>query len=257
MTPEPGRPPFATGGLIPAPVPVAFADDGCCFPPLAFIPAAAQMRTNPGRGEAPMSRTGPRMRTREAALRAAVDIAAVDADAAMHPHPVSDLGDRVDEVLHAAAAIHAWLTAPVRLRPMRFGPVTDQAAGRVIHPSKETGDLPMGNLQLGDNQLVTATVVADDADNYPTSDTLTWTASPADAVVLTPSADTLSCVVAGAVPTPGVVVTATDPNGLTVSGNVDVVSGPAAALSLSFGAVTAQPAPAASTIPAPPAAPAA
>jgi hypothetical protein len=57
----------------------------------------------------------------------------------------------------------------------------------------------MANLELGDIQQVTATVVPDDADNQPTTDTLTWTASVETAVTLQPSADTLSCVILGAV----------------------------------------------------------
>lgn len=155
-----------------------------------------------------------------------------------------DLG----HLLHDANQIYAWLTAPVRLT-LAFGPITDQASGAVVSPDHE-GATPMANLELGDSQQVTATVVPDDADNQPTTDTLTWTASAPTAVTLQPSADTLSCVILGAVPTPNVIITATDPNGLTVTGELDVVAGPATSLSLSFGAVTAQPAPAASATPA-------
>lgn len=140
--------------------------------------------------------------------------------------------------LDDASQIYRWYTAPVRLR-LTFGPILDQASGVVVSPDHE-GATPMANLELGDVQQVTATVVPDDADNQPTTDTLTWTASVDTAVTLQPSADTLSCVILGAVPAEGVVITATDPNGLTVTGELDVVAGPAATLSLSFGAVTAQ-----------------
>lgn len=151
------------------------------------------------------------------------------------------LEHRVTHVLHAADRIYAWITQPppVARLTLTLGPVTDRAG-----PDHQ-GALLMANLQLGDTQNVTATVVADDAAGEPVPDQLTWTAEPAAAVSLTPSADTLSCVIGGLVPTAGVVITATDPAGNTVTGDVDVVGGPASALSLSFGPVSDKTPPAA------------
>lgn len=148
---------------------------------------------------------------------------------------------RVREVLRAAEQIYAWITqpaAPARLT-LTFGPVTDRGTHHTLQ-----GDTLMANLQLGDTQEVTATVVADDAAGNVVPDQLTWAASPAAAVSLTPSADTLSCVIGGLVPTAGVVITASDATGNTISGDVDVIGGPASALSMSFGPVSDKPAPA-------------
>lgn len=147
---------------------------------------------------------------------------------------------RTHNALRAADQILAWLATPgpAASLTLTFGPITDQATGQAVTPTQ--GDTPMANLELGDTQTVTATVVPDDADNQPTTDTLTWTASDTAAVTLIPSDDTLSCVINGAQPATDVVITATDPNGLTITGTLDVVAGPATSLSLSFGAVTAQ-----------------
>jgi hypothetical protein len=124
------------------------------------------------------------------------------------------------EILRTATELYDWLAQPV-------------------HLSLTFGETNMSNVELGDNQKVSATVVPDDAAGQPTVDTLSWTASVPTAVSLTPSADTLSCVINGLVPTAGVVITATDPNGLAVSGTVDVIAGAATSLNLTFGPVTA------------------
>jgi hypothetical protein len=168
--------------------------------------------------------------------------------------PHLSAAERAALALQAADRIYAWLTTPgpaVRLSPLSFGPVTDRATGQVTTP-EPSGDI-MGNLQLGDVDQVTATAIPLDGDGQPTTDTLVWTASVPDAVELAPSADTLSCVIGGGTPTPGVVVTATDSAGNTTSGDIDVTSGPATSLSLQFGPVTPKVAPA----PAGPAAPSA
>ena len=138
------------------------------------------------------------------------------------------------EILRTATELYDWLAQPVHLS-LTFSPVIDALTGAAI-PFGETN---MSNVELGDNQKVSATVVPDDAAGQPTVDTLSWTASVPTAVSLTPSADTLSCVINGLVPTAGVVITATDPNGLAVSGTVDVIAGAATSLNLTFGPVTA------------------
>jgi len=153
---------------------------------------------------------------------------------ALDRHRPSSIEQRpvpLHDVLHTGTEIYDWLARPVQLR-LTFGPVTDASGAAITQ-----GDT-MSNIELGDNQTVTATVVPDDAAGQATTDTLTWTASVETAVSLTPSADTLSCVIDGLVPTEGVVITATDANGLTVSGTVDVIAGAAASLNLTFGAVT-------------------
>lgn len=190
---------------------------------------AALISTEPG---APT----PREQLRLAAVSVAVDLADADpcdCDDRHHEH-------RLREALRAAEQIYAWITqpaAPARLT-LTFGPVTDRGTHHTLQ-----GDTLMANLQLGDTQEVTATVVADDAAGNVVPDQLTWAASPAAAVSLTPSADTLSCVIGGLVPTAGVVITATDTAGNSISGDVDVIGGPASALSMSFGPVSDKPAP--------------
>jgi len=187
---------------------------------------------------APAVAPTPREQVRLAAVSLAVDL-----DEDTGPCDCDDgdpLQHRVRDVLRAADRIYAWITEPapaVRLT-LTFGPVTDRAT----HPQTTKED-PMANLQLGDTQQVVATVVADDAAGNVVPDQLTWTAVPDTAVSLTPSADTLSCVIGGLVPTAGVVITATDTAGNEVTGDVDVIGGPASALSLSFGAVSDKPAP--------------
>lgn len=146
-----------------------------------------------------------------------------------------------DAVLGVAEQLYAWLTRPVSLS-LSFGPVVEPSTGALSQPLFSsvyfTGATYMSNLQLGDSQQVSATAVALDADGQPTTDALTWTASVATAVSLTPSSDTMSCVVAGLVPTVDVVITATDTLGNSTTGTLDVVSGPATSLSLQFGPVT-------------------
>lgn len=186
---------------------------------------------------APAVAPSPREQLRLAAVSLAVDLDDADpcdCDDRHHEH-------RLREALRAADRIYAWVTAPAPAAhlTLTFGPVTDRA-----NPQTKLGDTPMANLQLGDTQEVTATVVADDAAGNVVPDQLTWAASPDTAVSLTPSADTLSCVIAGLVPTAGVVITASDATGNTISGDVDVIGGPASALSMSFGPVSDKPAPA-------------
>lgn len=152
-----------------------------------------------------------------------------------------------DVVREIADELYAWVIAPMSLSKLQFGLVTDRATGlindprygaRLHSPYYDSGASPMSNLQLGDSQQVTATATALDADNQPTTDTLTWTSSDTTAVSLTPSADTMSCVIDGLIPTTNVTITATDSLGNVTSGELDVVSGPATSLSLQFGPVT-------------------
>ena len=187
---------------------------------------------------APAAAPTPREQLRLAAVSLAVDL---DNAEPCGCGEETHLEHRLTQALHAADRIFAWVTepAPVAHLTLTFGPVTDRATH-----SPTTKEDPMANLQLGDSQQVTATVVADDAAGNIVPDTLTWAASPDTAVSLTPSDDTLSCVIGGLVPTAGVVVTATDTAGNSISGDVDVIGGPASALSLSFGAVSDKAAPA-------------
>jgi hypothetical protein len=175
------------------------------------------------------------MYARESALAQAVQTHHADS------HP------QARAILATADTYLDWLTQPVALT-LAFGTPVDRGSGR---PAPTTGDDPMANLELGDNQQVVATAVALDAGGQPTTDTLTWTASASAAVSLTPSADTMSCTIDGLVPTPGVVITATDTLGNTTTGELDVVGGPATTLSLQFGPVTTRtPAPATAETPA-------
>lgn len=181
-----------------------------------------------------------RVQLRRDLLRTAVEIA----------RPLEDcLG--TDPVLEIADQLYAWVLRPMQLKPLMFGVVSERASGEQIfpyltHPGQRPIYTDSGatfmNLQLGDSQQVTATAVALDADGQPTADTLTWVASIPAAVSLTPSADTMSCLIDGLVPTVNVTITATDSLGNTSSGELDVVAGPATSLSLQFGAVSDRPA---------------
>jgi hypothetical protein len=177
--------------------------------------------------------TTDRMQLRVAAVALAAQLDANE----LGPRHVG-IEQRIREALKGADQIYAWYIAAQSLT-LTFGPVTDQATGQVVTPAPE-GAPPMANLELGDTDQVTATAVPLDADKQPTTDTLTWTASVPAALTLTPSADTLSCLILGAVPTESVVVTATDSAGNETTGEIDVVAGPATSLSLSFGPVTPQ-----------------
>lgn len=170
-----------------------------------------------------------RVQLRLESVRAAIEIA----------RPIEECFG-TDAVLELADQVYAWLIRPVTLA-LTFGPVALRSTGEFVHPTYRhyfTGAFYMSNLQLGDTQQVTATAVALDADGNPTSDTLSWSASVATAVSLTPSADTMTCVIGGLVPTTGVVITATDTHGNTTTGDLDVVAGPATSLTLQFGPVT-------------------
>lgn len=189
-----------------------------------------------------------RMRLRELAVQTAVSLSFQqpqhlvrsdydgpgDLPPAIETESHRTLEHQVREVLHAATDIYAWLIQP-RVLAWTWGPIVDRATGAVITPAQGAN---MANPQLGDAQQITATVTPDDAAGYATTDTLAWTASDETAVSLTPSADTLSCVIDGLVPTAGVVITATDPNGVSITGDVDVVAGQASTLTMSFGTPT-------------------
>lgn len=183
----------------------------------------------PGQAPDPVSR----VLVRRDLLRTAVELA----------RPIEECVG-ADAVLEIADELYGWVFRPMAIKPLSFGPILDRATGAVNDPRYSSsaftyqGDHQMSNLQLGDSQQVNAFTQPLDADNQPTTDTLVWSASAPAAVGLTPSADTLSCVIAGLVPTTGVAITATDSLGNTTSGDVDVVAGQPASLSLQFGPVT-------------------
>jgi hypothetical protein len=173
-----------------------------------------------------------RLQLRTAALEAASRIAAGDCQ----PMQV-----KVQQVVHATEQFYQLLTAegpPVRL-VLRSGMVYRIVNGRRVF---DGWPIRKGTaMQLKDNQQVDLTVEAVDAKGFDVADTITWTASDTTAVSLVPAPDGKTVTVVANSPAVGVVLTATDGAGLTVTDTVDVITGDAVALKITEGTPVDQP----------------
>jgi len=163
-----------------------------------------------------------------------------------------DVGDTA-AILREADAFYHWLTGPhpvARLILTADAPV-DKPTGRLTFrlptPSRRIEN-PV-QLELLDTKDVTVRVKPVDTEGYVAPDSVTWSAADSTgtattAVTLTPSEDTLSCYVASGAPTPGVVVTATDPDGNVATITIDVLSSAVASLEMTADEPVDKPAPA-------------
>lgn len=97
-------------------------------------------------------------------------------------------------------------------------------------------------MQITDTQQFDITVEAKDSKGNDVPDSLSWTISSTAGTTLTvDDATTLKVTIVAGNPEAGIVVTATDPNGLTGSVTFDVVGGAATILNLTPGSPTEQP----------------
>ncbi len=165
------------------------------------------------------------LQERETALAAAVDVLA---EALETPSP--------ETVLAYASAFLAFISG-ARLR-LSVDPLTYEQGTALHQPTRYVGD----TVQLTDTQQVTLTVEPEDSKGDPTSDTLTWSSSDTTGTILTltPSADTLSCLVVAGVPGLGTVVTATDGT-LSATESIDVLAGAVTSLVITAGTPEEQP----------------
>jgi len=173
---------------------------------------------------------------RIAALEAASRTAAADC---MYVPPQM----RTHNVLHSADQFYQWLTAedPAVRLVLTAGMVSEIVNGkRVI----DGWPIRKGTaMQLKDTQQVDLAVEAVDAKGFDVvGDTISWTASDTTAVTLVPAPDGKTVTVVANSPAVGVVLTATDNNGLTVTDTIDVITGDAVALKITEGTPVDQPA---------------
>lgn len=174
-----------------------------------------------------------RIHLRIAALEAASRIAATD----WAPMQV-----RVQQTKHATEQFFELLTAedPAVRLVLTAGMVSEITDGkRVI----DGWPIRKGNaMQLKDTQQVDLAVEAVDSKGFDVvGDAITWTASDTTAVTLVPAPDGKTVTVVANSPAVGVVLTATDSNGLTVTDTVDVITGDAVALKITEGTPVDQP----------------
>lgn len=174
-----------------------------------------------------------RVHLRMAALEAASLIAAGDC----RPMQV-----KIQEVRHATEQFFELLTAedPAVRLVLTAGMVSEIVNGkRVI----DGWPIRKGNaMQLKDTQQVDLAVEAVDAKGFDVlGDTISWTASDTTAVTLVPAPDGKTVTVVANSPAVGIVLTATDTNGLSVTDTVDVIPGDAVALKISEGTPVDQP----------------
>lgn len=172
---------------------------------------------------------------RMAALAAASRVAAADC---MYLPPQM----RVQHVLCGADQYYQWLTAedPAVRLVLTPGMVYEIVNGkRVI----DGWPIRKGNaMQLQDTKQVDLGVEAVDSKGFDVvGDTVTWTASDTTAVTLVPSPDGKTVTVVANSPAVGVVLTAVDNNGLTITDTVDVIPGDAVALRITEGTPVDQP----------------
>lgn len=174
-----------------------------------------------------------RIYLREVALREACRVVAADC----LPAQV-----KAQQAVHAAAQFFEWLTAedPAVRLVLTAGMVYEIANGqRVIvgWPVRKGR-----TMQLKDTQQVDLAVEAVDAKGFDVvGDTITWTSSDTTAVTLVPAPDGKTVTVVANSPAVGVVITAADENGLTVTDSIDVIPGDAVALRVTEGTPVDQP----------------
>lgn len=158
---------------------------------------------------------------------------------ARHDHGDSAVG----QVLEAAGEFTRWLLARPHRLHLRPAPFTfQQPAYPGAAVRTQTGDDGM-SVTISDTQQISYACEPEDSKGVAVADTLTWSADDGGAVVtLTPSADTLSCVVAAVAPG-SATITVSDGN-LSGADLVTVTAGPVATLVLTPGAVSDEPVPA-------------
>lgn len=140
------------------------------------------------------------------------------------------------QVLDVAALFDTWLAQPAPVAS--FTITADAPSDRPTN-----GDNPM-SLTFPDSQqdtLRVANVV--DSEGEGVTDTFTWTVDNADVLVLTPAADTLSCLVVPGTVAGSAVVTATASDGVVRTFAVDVTTGPTAAFEITSDGPVDRPAP--------------
>lgn len=152
-------------------------------------------------------------------------------------------GDTAKKILADAAEFATWLESRPHHLTLTAGSETYQQPdypGPAV-PTK-TGDNGM-SVTLTDTQQVSYSVAAEDSKGFAVTDALTWSSDDNGAVVtLTPSADTLSCVVAAVAP--GTATLSVTDGTLSASDSIDVTPGGVASLVLTAGAITDEAAPA-------------
>lgn len=174
-----------------------------------------------------------RIHLRMAALEAASRIAAGEC---------APMQVKVQQVTHATEQFFALLTAedPAVRLVLTAGMVYEIANGKRV---VDGWPIRKGTaMQLKDNQQVDLAVEAVDAKGFDVlGDTITWTASDATAVTLVPAPDGKTVTVVANSPAVGIVLTATDTTGLTVTDTIDVITGDAVALKITEGTPVNQP----------------
>lgn len=146
---------------------------------------------------------------------------------------------RAPELLVIAQQFYDWLEGPAQLDLTVDSVTYDQATpdGPGV-PTRMKGNI----VQLTDLQQVSLSVAEADSKGQPVSDALTWSVDNSDVVVITPSADGLSCLcVAGVEGSATVTVTdATVDPALTASEPFLVVGSAPTSLTISAGDVQDQ-----------------
>lgn len=96
-------------------------------------------------------------------------------------------------------------------------------------------------MQITDTQQFDIDVTPEDSKGDAVPDSLTWTiSSTAGTTLAVDDATTLKVTIVAGAPEAGIVVTATDPNGLTGTLSFDVIGGTATTLNLAAGTPTEQ-----------------
>ena len=175
-------------------------------------------------------------------------IAALFTAACLEAPAFESLGEAVREVTTAADGLYTWLTAPSPIVSLQI--TADPPADRPPRPTTPEGTIMA--LQFPDTQEVTLHVTALDAEGETAPDTVTWTVDNGAVLVLTPSADTMSCLAVPGTAPGAATVSATDPAGNTATFAIEVVNGPVTSFAIS--ADTPVDRPAAAPAPAAPAA---
>jgi hypothetical protein len=155
---------------------------------------------------------------------------------------LSDPTQPIEEVLHKANTLAAWLGGPAAGASLMLvvAPNTYEQNGTGHTPTKFSSG---GKVQLTDTQQVTLTVQAVDSKGFPTTDAnLTWESADPNIVSLQPSADSMSCLVVAGAPGLGCVVTVSDGD-RNATESFDVVGGGIATLQIQVGTPEDQPTP--------------
>jgi hypothetical protein len=140
-----------------------------------------------------------------------------------------------NQILTEANFFKAWLdlTGPVA----DFTITADQPTNR--------GDFPV-SLTFPDTQQDTLRITAPvDAEGVAVTDTFAWTVDNGAVLVLTPAADTMSCLIVPGTAQGAATVTATASDGVARTFAVDVTTGPVANFSIAADTPVDRPAPAA------------